>query len=359
LKKVYKYRALSESLFKELYYQELYFASSIELNDPLDLTAKIEFSTRNPEAIEYLIHFIYKTNFNIEELQTDNQNTLKLIRFVRNLEARELLRKQIFKYIEERTTKNELIWISDITKIIIDSINDTKTDIVFDSEKFTRKLQDLTDKFIRNSYVTCFSERNDNYLMWSHYSSKHTGICLEFTLEENGKFPYEFIQDRKYDLKKYKKGNLECESKIYTYNERIRKVAYQDELPFVNFFYFSYAFENEYDCDLIGLSKSWAHKYAQELEFVFSTKTKQWKYEKEWRAIRINFDKSKEPEERISRYPIESLTAIYFGISTPENIKIRIYKLLIKKSEHIEFYESTFNALNKIEFNIWEYEEEE
>ena len=82
-------------------------------------------------------------------------------------------------------------------------------------------------------------------------------------------------------------------------------------------------FENESDCDLIGLSKSWTHKYAQELEWVFSTKTNSWKYENEWRAIEINFGETKEPEERIRHYPIESLASVWFRLllknSLPDN----------------------------------------
>lgn len=358
MKKVYKYRPLSELLFKELYYQELYFASSIELNDPLDLNAKIEFSTKNPKAVDYLIHFIYRTHFDFDGLQKENEDALKMIRFVRNLDAREILRNQIFKYVEEKRTKNELIWTSDVIQIIEKSIYDTKTDIVFYPQKFITKLHDLTTKFLRNSYVTCFSETKDNFLMWSHYASKHSGICLEFTLKKDGMFPYELVFDRKYDIEKYNNDEFEWESKVFTFDDKLRKVQYLDELPFVNFYYFSNVFENEHDCDLIGLSKSWTHKYAAELEFVFSTKTKQWKYEKEWRAIQINFDKSKEPEERISRFPIESLTAIYFGINTPENVRNRIYKLLAEKTDRIEFYQSRFTGSNKIEFEKWEFEEE-
>lgn len=32
--------------------------------------------------------------------------------------------------------------------------------------------------------ITCFSETNDNILMWSHYSNKHEGICLGFDIDE-------------------------------------------------------------------------------------------------------------------------------------------------------------------------------
>jgi len=34
--------------------------------------------------------------------------------------------------------------------------------------------------FIANRGVICFSERNENLLMWSHYASGGSGVCLEF-----------------------------------------------------------------------------------------------------------------------------------------------------------------------------------
>ena len=206
--------------------------------------------------------------------------------------------------------------------------------------------------------MTCFSETNDDFLMWSHYSSKHAGICLEFTLENEGMFPYESLGSRKHDSEKYKERMSEWETNSYVFWDNIRKVKYENEQPFINFFNFAAVFENELDCDLIGLSKSWTHKYAHELELVFSTKMNHWKYENEWRAIEINFDKFKEPEERIRHYPIESLSAIYFGVNTPGNIRNRIYKILNDKTDGIKFYVSKLNGTSEIEFETWEYFEE-
>ena len=110
--------------------------------------------------------------------------------------------------------------------------------------------------------------------MWSHYASKHSGICLEFNLENGWTFPYEIKRSREQDKEKFKKIISEWDTKSSIYWDRIRKVNYEEEQPFINFYNFAVVFENESDCDLIGLSKSWTHKYAQELEWVFSTKQK-------------------------------------------------------------------------------------
>lgn len=58
--KLYKYRPLNELLFKELYYQELYFASYSELNDPLDLSARIDFTPADIQQIENLLWCLFR-----------------------------------------------------------------------------------------------------------------------------------------------------------------------------------------------------------------------------------------------------------------------------------------------------------
>src|SRR5262245_40934708 len=38
--------------------------------------------------------------------------------------------------------------------------------------------------FLRTRGIACFSERNDDLLMWSHYGGRYKGFCLEFTTTE-------------------------------------------------------------------------------------------------------------------------------------------------------------------------------
>lgn len=358
MKKLYKYRPLTEFLFKELYYQELYFASYNELNDPLDLSARIEFTSDNQKSISYLLWFIFKTQFDIDELHKSNENISKLVNFNKDKRLQDLLANEIFNNEKLVLKTKSQIWTSDIIEIITKSIKCADIDIVFDSDKFKSELERLANKFFRNSYVTCLSETNDNFLMWSHYASKHAGICLEFSLENGGLFPYEMNHRRILDKEKYKEMKSEWESKSSVFWDRIRKVIYQDEQPFINFYNFSAVFENEYDCDLIGLSKPWTYLYASELERLFSCKTKGWAYENEWRAISVNFDSPKEPEERIRHYPIECLSSVYFGVNTPETIRNRVYKILHRKNPDIVFFESRLNGSDSLEFSNWEFNEE-
>ena len=358
MNRIYKYRPLSDFLFKELYYQEIYFASYNELNDPLDLSSRIEFTSKDKKALKYLIRFIFKTQFDPKELQNSNKSIDKLLKFSKDEKAKEKLVNEIYNFVNITLKKESKIWTNNIIKIINDSISVSKTDIAFDSTKFKLEIERIVNKFLNNSYVTCFSETNDDFLMWSHYASKHSGICLEFNLDNEFNFPYETQQIRKQDKENYKKIFSEWDTKSLIFWDVIKKVEYKEEQPFINFYDFAKVFENENDFDLIGVSKSWTHQYAQELELIFSTKTNIWGYENEWRAIEINFDKPKESEEKIKHYPIESLSSVYFGVNTPEKVRNRIYKILNKKNPEIEFFESKLNGTNKIEFSFWEYQEE-
>ena len=359
MNKLFKYRPLSDFLFKELLYQEIYFASYDELNDPLDLSARIEFSSKERKNIEYLIWFIFKTQFEFDEFHKSNSNYNKLLKFNEDEKARNLLMDEIFKNVNIKLEKQEKIWTHNIIKIINESIEKTETDIIFDSSKFQTELERITTKFLKNSYVTCFSKTNNDFLMWSHYASKHSGICLEFNID-SGIFPFEKYH-RNFDKNKFNKSRkiIEWDSKsTIRMSGNLKQVIYAKEQPYVNFYNFAPVFENEDDWDLSGLNRSWTHEYANELNWVFSTKTKCWKYEDEYRIIQINFDKPKIPEKRINHYPIESLTAVYFGVNTPKKVRERIYLTISDKNSEIQFFEASLNGTNVIEFSNWEYQNE-
>lgn len=355
MRTIFKYRPLSEFLFKELYYQELYFASYSELNDPFDLSARIEFSYSKPEQVGYLFYFLFRTTFVWEFEKTDKiENFKKLINFKRDhLKVKEF-NNEIKKRIDDLSLKNQKIWQDDILRIVNAVCQKLKLNFVFDLDRFNSELKRLTYKFLENSYVTCFSETNKNFQMWSHYASKHSGICLEFELTQSNFFPYIMQGERDWDLKKYQEGYSDWDIKAYTYSDLINKVSYVAEQPHINFFEFSSVFENENDCDLIRLSKSWTHFYADKLCSVFSTKTAQWSYEQEWRAIHINFAEPLEPEDRIRHYPVESLKSIFFGMRTPDIVKKRICSIFRSLKNKVEFFECIPTNGNGIEFTGWQ-----
>ena len=118
-------------------------------------------------------------------------------------------------------------------------------------------LKKAAEKFLNTNAVTCFSETNDNLLMWSHYSSHHKGFVLEFDT------------------------NFEPFNKL-------QRVEYTDEMP-----RFSIA-------DFVR------NENHDKLRRLFSTKSSDWAYEKEWRALH-------NAAGTVFTYERAALKSIYFG----------------------------------------------
>ena len=111
--------------------------------------------------------------------------------------------------------------------------------------------------FIKNRGIACFSEINDDLLMWSHYGGRYRGICLEFdaTME-----PF----------------------------SRARPVQYVETFPELNMGQVLFG----------GASSA--------IENLYWTKSVSWRYEREWRALHL-------VEGTKYIYPAEALTGVYFG----------------------------------------------
>ena len=355
--KIYKYRPLSDFLFKELFYNELYFASYSELNDPLDLTAKLNFKPADAKRLDYLVYSLIKVSISpsYEEAKQGIkvEPTTSLMKFAKDMELRTELCEKLFSQLpinDEFITYNQIIEkLKPLSK---------ENDLNFRFEAYEKEIERLTEVFFQSSFSTSFSKTFSDFLMWSYYSSKHQGICLEFTLNNKGTFPYIVTSSREKDEQKYVKQNTEWERKSHIFWDRIHKVEYVPELPTINFFDFAPVFENEGDCDLMGLSKSRWHGYAFELERIFSHKTLDWKYEEEWRAIEINFKNNKHPESRISHYPSEALTRVYFGIRTPDNVKERVYQIISNQNSETDFYVAKLTDKRELDFEEWFGEDE-
>lgn len=128
-------------------------------------------------------------------------------------------------------------------------------------------LEQAVQIFLRSRGVTCFSERNDHLLMWSHYGGRYRGFCLEF-------------------------------STAFEPFSKIKKVIYRPDLP------------------SIELAPLLLEKKVDAVLELFCTKSDAWRYEIEWRAIHKNAG-----AEYV--YPAECLTGVYFGPDIdPQSLEI-------------------------------------
>ena len=128
-------------------------------------------------------------------------------------------------------------------------------------EKFLRAARDAlcvsTANFRKTRGLACFSECNDDLLMWSHYGGRYKGFCLEFATA----------------------------SEAFA---KVRSVRYAPTLPAIEVA--TILFDNNFDPILE----------------LFCTKSLAWKYEAEWRSIHAVAGTE-------YGYPPDALTGVYFG----------------------------------------------
>lgn len=132
-------------------------------------------------------------------------------------------------------------------------------------------------KIRKEMMLSSFSERKDSILMWSHYSDKHKGICIEYDFRE--------------------------ETYILNFLE---PTNYSDKLT--------------------SLSEAFGKKDFNELIRIAAiTKAKDWKYEKEWRIVFRN--------KTSGHFKVPLPKAIYLGAKFHENDenKNRLIERLTKK----------------------------
>lgn len=171
-----------------------------------------------------------------------------------------------------------------------------KENIQSEKDKLLTLLKETLSNKIR---MTCFTNKNDNILMWSHYANKHNGICV------------------KYDLK-------DCKELLYS----TFPVVYSIKRPSIS--------KNEL---LISSSKAEVNDEKLLLLLVRSllTKSDEWKYEEEWRSII--------PTENLISDNLNHncIKAIYFGVKVEYN---KIYEIIDELKEEIDIKNIKFFKMN-------------
>jgi Protein of unknown function (DUF2971) len=146
-------------------------------------------------------------------------------------------------------------------------------------------IKELIDSFLTNRGVTCFSERNDDLLMWSHYGGRYRGVCLEFNTAID---PF----------------------------RRVRQVRYVSSLP---------------QLDVASILSRGEFDPVQEL---YCTKSDSWRYEREWRAFH-------DVAGTQYVYPPEALTAVYFGPDIDDESLEIVCLILAGQNEGVRFYKGS------------------
>lgn len=140
------------------------------------------------------------------------------------------------------------------------------------------------NELVPTAGMICLTKVPDNILMWSHYASSHSGICLQF------------------------EANVDVKS-IFLF---AFEVIYTTDFPVIN--YFTCPKEEILDKGLL-------------------TKAKDWEYEKEYRIIQdVNVGKI--------LFPAESLTGIIFGLKTTTAHKELVLDWISRRNKKTKLYQA-------------------
>lgn len=194
MKHLYRYRKFNDNTLKEILNGELYFSLPIELNDPFDCMPIVECEGTVEEYRELYKDIQKKYHYN------------------------NLSDEEIDKRVQEEFDESKIINKKVLSDFINQSILQSRNQV----------------------YVCCFSENNNNTLMYTHYSDNHTGVCLEYSLkalstqfEIIDQLNYEierpiirFIDGFKMGEKEYSKRFLLTKSKPWEYEKEHRIIAF-------------------------------------------------------------------------------------------------------------------------------------
>lgn len=185
-----------------------------------------------------------------------------------------------------------------------------------------KTIKEQHDKYdFRNLIVYCLSEIRDNILMWSHYANSHHGICIGFetSIQDNSLC----IRHNDIDL------NCHCEP-IYHNFLPISKVDYENQCPP------PYNFCKSKTSELIAF---------------YTTKAKDWNYEKERRIIMPHGELKK----NIIKFDKSILKEVIVGSKLKQTFVEKIFTIIKKdylaEGHSVEVFESSLDE-QKYKLNI-------
>ena len=247
--KLYRYRPINEYLADTLKNDTAFLSPAYNFNDPYDSGLTVDYEihlNRIKEKVifDFCTSFFYLfPNRSFEDFFSEIKNLLKDVPL-----------KNLGRVLGNSLNQDEII-VQDLISKIEYWIEQTK-DIYLD---YVKSLSELYQSTV---YVACFTETQDNILMWSHYAQNHEGICIEYDFSR-----LEFTS-----------RTIQSLSPVKYINELFDTIDYSNRTPI------------------------------DKIQLAALSKFDGWKYENEWRLISIL------KEEQ--RFQLIKPTAVIFGTKT-------------------------------------------
>ena len=308
----YRYRSGSELSIKELIYNELYFASRAECNDPYEGKVFAIFE-KNETAWNNLIRLALRNN----AIVTNSTEYLieKVVSFC--IDQSPVLFEQFINMSEEEflvIAKNE--FERPILKLMLAVVKQYV--LLYKPEE---------------RYFASFSKKPDINLMWAHYANNHQGFCLIFRP----------VDDKINQSKLWKKAPF-VHFTADSFSKQMSFIAPESfeikDVEYVSKPKYSDAF-TYFPPHVIG--KEFSAEEEKEIlnarEKIYFQKHSTWKYEEEARII-LQGGKpwlamkqlSLSPHQRLFHYDSIHLAGIIVGVNMPQVQRFRIEEIMAEKA---------------------------
>jgi len=236
--KLYKYEAFSARAIENLKNQVIYFASPLAFNDPYDCALFPSVAEPTDADVERIrAHYLAKEDLGPE-------------------------RKRYFEIAPVPALREMLMRVGQ------------------------NVANEQVKMFLETKGVSCFSERPDNLLMWSHYSDHHRGFCLEF------------------------RADLE------PFSTKARQVKYSSHMPQFN------------------LARILCDRDFEDVLDLYCTKAQEWAYEREWRCLHNQVGTA-------YTYPAEALVGVYMGPESSFTAFEIVALILAGQNEHVKLWKGS------------------
>ncbi|MGI6671654.1 MAG: DUF2971 domain-containing protein [Christensenellales bacterium] len=194
----------------------------------------------------------------------------------------------------------------------------------------------LKEMIYPESFVVCFSGKNDDSAMWGNYAERHQGVCLIYEMANSQII---LNHGKLFDVKPVTYGGDLIERNFFETLGRLNLKQIETWLTGVNDI--SSAFEAFKDED------AWRERYWSAYEAKNYRKLSEWKHENEYRLSLSNaLHDFSNPESRNLTYDPRVLKGVIFGMNTSEYDKKRIVKALLTHAneyENFSFYQAEYD----------------
>ena len=308
----YRYRSGAEISFKELIYNEIYFSSPEECNDPYDSKTFYEF----PQDLERWQRLLNQA-LHIDDKVFKSKLVVDLAIHICSNPP---------KSFEEINTKHFLNEAPLNGRFQIQTLINMEIAI----------RQFIGTYIPATRYFACFSKTSSDMLMWSHYANNHKGFCLIFKaienkLKLNSEYPGRQIR------RNTPKGIAQQMSYTMPDSFEFDNVDYRETFNPLNAFkcmsQYIFGQEVEDQEQLLLRTEQNSHFLQKELS---------WKYENESRLVlepppswlfggHVNYT----THERLFHYQPTQLVGVITGARMSQNDKDRLIEIIHEKKDQI------------------------